>query len=121
MLRKGFFELPITVFTPGSHQLRVKDPITGTFEELRFEVTSLSAERSRAVRDEKLQSDLAQTTGGRSYDLTTVHRLPGDLRLTPIVERGTRNLALWTTPLWFGLVVGLMLGEWLIRKAIRLV
>ena len=120
MLRKGFFELPIAVFSPGSHQLRVKDPITGRFEELRFEVTSLSAERSRAVRDEKMQADLAQATDGRSYDLITVHQLPDDLRLRPITERSTRNMALWTTPLWFGLVVTLMLGEWLTRKIIRL-
>jgi hypothetical protein len=120
MLRKGMFEARIPVDAAGNYSLRVKDPITGKFDEQRFEVTAVSAERRRGVRDEKLQTELSQATGGRSYDLTTVHRLPLDLELKPTTERLTRNLPLWTTPLWFGTVVLLMLGEWLARKVIRL-
>ena len=52
--------------------------------------------------------------------MTNVHKLPDELKVKPIVQRQTRNLALWTTPLWFGLIVALMLGEWLVRKIIRL-
>ena len=65
--------------------------------------------------------DLAQQSGGRAYDLTTVHNLPDDLRLDAMSERLIRNYALWTTPLWFGAVVVLMLGEWASRKMIRLI
>jgi hypothetical protein len=72
------------------------------------------------VRDEKLQNDLARQTGGRAYDLTNVSRLPDDLKLEPVVERLTRNKSLWSTPLWFTVVVMLMLGEWLSRKMIKL-
>ena len=120
MLRKGVFEARIPVFAVGNYSLRVKDPITGKLEEQRFDVTPLSAERRHGVRDDKLQNELAQQTGGRAYDLTTVHRLLDDLRLDAVTERTTRNFALWTTPLWFGAVVALMLGEWLVRKLIRL-
>ncbi|HEX5106497.1 MAG TPA: hypothetical protein VFV87_21910, partial [Pirellulaceae bacterium] len=120
MLRQGVFEARIPVFAVGSYSLRVKDPITGKFDEQRFEVTPLSAERRRGVRDDKLQTDLAQLTGGKTYDLTTVHRLPDDLQLEAVTERHTRNFALWSTPLWFGVVMVLMLGEWLSRKMIRL-
>jgi hypothetical protein len=120
MLRKGLFEAQIPVFAVGSYSLRVKDPVTGKMDEQRFEVTPLSAERRNAVRDEKLQMELARATGGRSYDLTTVHKLPDELKIEPVVQRQTRNLALWTTPLWFGVIVALMLGEWLVRKMIRL-
>jgi hypothetical protein len=120
MLRSGVFEARIPVFAVGEYSLRVKDPVTGKFDEQRFEVTPLSAERRRGERDEKLQNDLAQETGGRAYDLTTVHNLVNDLKLTPIVERQTRSHALWTTPLWFTVIVLLMLGEWLSRKMIKL-
>jgi hypothetical protein len=120
MLRKGVFEVRIPVYAEGSYSLRVKDPVTGKFDEQRFEVTPLSAERRRGVRDDKMQNDLAQQTSGRAYDLTTVHRLPDDLNVQPVIERHTRNFALWSTPLWFGVVVVLMLGEWLSRKMIRL-
>ena len=64
------------MFAVGAYSLRVKDPVTGKFDEQRFEVTPLSAERRRGVRDEKLQNDLAQQTGGRAYDLTTVTACP---------------------------------------------
>jgi hypothetical protein len=120
LLRKGVFETRIPVFAAGPHRLRVTDPVTGKQEELRFEVTPLSAERRRGVRDEKLQHELAAQTGGRSYDLTSVHRLPDELRLEAAVERLSRSYPLWTTPIWFGAAVALMLGEWLLRKVLRL-
>jgi hypothetical protein len=120
MLRRGVFEARIPVLAVGEYSLRVKDPVTGKFDEQRFEVTPLSTERRRGVRDEKLQTDLARQTGGRAYDLTTVSNLPTDLKLEPVVERQTRNRALWSTPLWFAVVVMLMLGEWMSRKMIKL-
>jgi hypothetical protein len=67
-----------------------------------------------------LQQQLAEATGGRSYDLTTVNRLPRDMNLQPVAERQTRHLSLWTTPAWFLAVVLLMLSEWLLRKLIHL-
>jgi hypothetical protein len=120
LVREGLFETRIPVTTAGSYRVRVIDPVTSNTVEQRFEVTSLSAERQRAVRDEKLQNALAQATGGRSYDLTNVDRLPAELNLKPAEQRLLRNVTLWTTPLWFGLVVTLMLGEWLGRKLLRL-
>lgn len=120
MLRKGVFEIRIPVFTAGEYGLRVKDPVTGKFDEQRFEVLPLSAERRRGVRDEKLQTEIAQQSGGRTYDLTTVGNLVNDIHAQPKREEMTRNHPLWTTPLWFTLVVVLMLGEWLSRKMIKL-
>lgn len=120
MLRKGVFEARIPVLAVGEYVLRVKDPVTNKYSEQRFEVTALSAERRRGVRDEKLQTQLAEKSGGKTYDLTTVHNLVNDLQAEPRIEKLTRNKALWSTPLWFTLVVGLMLGEWLFRKLLKL-
>jgi hypothetical protein len=120
LLRAGQFEATLPLEVAGSYSIRVTDPVTSRNTELRFEVTSVSAERQRAVRDEQLQTALAESTGGRSYDLTNVHRLPSELELKPQEQRSTRHVTLWTTPLWFGLIVFLMLGEWLVRKWIWL-
>ena len=120
LLRKGVFEARFPVYTPGEYTLRVKDPITNKFEERRFEVTSLSAERRRGVRDLQLQTELANRTHGRSYELTNVANLLQDLQVKPRVETVTRNHALWSTPLWFIVLIALMLGEWFSRKMIRL-
>ena len=120
LLRKGLFEARFPVFTPGEYSLKVRDPVTDRFEEKRFEVTTVSAERARAVRDEQLQRELASRTQGRSYDLLSASRLLDDLRAEPQIETVTRNHSLWSTPLWFLTVMTLMLGEWFVRKMVSL-
>ena len=120
MLRGGVFETQIPVYQGGEYSLRVKDPVSGKSQEIRFDVTDLSAERRSAVRNVRLQEDLASETHGRSYDLTTVSRLVDDLDPRPITEKLTRVRPLWSTPLWFIVLAGLLLGEWLLRKLIRL-
>lgn len=120
LLRQGVFEAQIPVYSEGEYNIRVKDPVKNSFSEVRFDVTGLSAERRSGVRNIRLQEELAAETQGRSYDLTTVARLPDDLQLQAITERYTRNPPLWSTPLWFIALVGLMLGEWFSRKMIHL-
>ena len=67
-----------------------------------------------------LQQLIAQETGGRSYDLTTVSQLVDDLHVERVSELQIHNLRLWHTWLWFGAIVALMLTEWLFRKLNRL-
>lgn len=119
-LRSGIFEAQIPVYAVGQYTIRVKDPVTGKSTEVRFEVASVSAERRSGVRNARLQEELAAESNGRSYDLTTVSNLIDDLQLQPRVETSPRNFPLWCTPLWFGLIVVLMLSEWLIRKFVNL-
>jgi len=66
--------------------VRVRDPLTEQDAEVSFRVTSLSVERQRAVRNAALQEALAESTGGKGYDLTTVGRLPDEIRLEPRIE-----------------------------------
>lgn len=120
MLRGGVFETRIPVFAAGEYSLRVKDPVSGKSQELRFDVTDLSAERRSAVRNVRLQEDLAAETHGRAYDLTNVHQLFDDLQVRPLVETDRSVKPLWSTRGWFIILVGLMLGEWAVRKLIRL-
>jgi hypothetical protein len=120
LLRQGVLEMQVPVYSDGPYSIRVKDPIANRFREVRFDVTGLSAERRSAVRNVRLQEELATQTQGRVYDLTTADRLADDLQLQAIRERYTRNHPLWCTPLWFLVLVGLMLGEWFCRKMIHL-
>lgn len=120
LLRPGVCEARFPVFAEGEYTLRVTDPVTGQIAERRFEVTSASAERRRAVRDVRLQADIAEQSGGQAYDLRTVSQLPRDLagQLEPFVERHTRSQPLWSTPAWFLVIVLLMIGEWCARKVL---
>jgi hypothetical protein len=120
-LREGVFEARIPVYTAGEYHVRVKDPVTGNFTEERFRVRERSAERRSAIRNVRLQQQLASTTGGKAYDLANVADLVDDLQLERVSEHDTRIHALWCTPLWFGVAVLLMLGEWFFRKMNNLV
>lgn len=120
MLREGVFEARIPVYTPGKYSIRVKDPITKDFMEYPFEVTGLSAERRNATRDERLQTELALETQGKSYELTTVSALPNEIKTKPQIQTLTNNHSLWATPLWFIAAMVLMIGEWFSRKLLNM-
>jgi len=119
-LRDGIYEARIPVFDAGEYQIRIKDPVAERFAEVRFAVTGLSAERRSATRNVSLQQQLATATGGKAYDLESVESLVDELNLVSQPETRTRVKPLWSTPLWFGVVVLLMLGEWFSRKMMNL-
>ncbi len=121
LLRAGVFEARFPVFAEGTYCIQLKDPVTGEWREpITFTALGRSAERRSAVRNIRIQNDLATSSGGQSYDLTTVARLSRDLRAEPLVQTSIEIRKLWTTWLCFGLVVLLMLGEWLARKMVNL-
>ncbi len=116
MLRSGVFEVRVPVHAAGEYLIRVRDPITGESHDRRFQVTEVSAERRRATREKRLQDELARNSDGRSYTLANADRLLEDIDAEPIPETSSRAHALWSTPLWFILVIGCMLVEWTGRK-----
>ncbi|MCR9118807.1 MAG: hypothetical protein NXI22_17870, partial [bacterium] len=120
LVRDGLFDMKFPVVEPGDYIIEIKDPISGETMQKRFRVADVSAERRSAVRNVSLQENLASSSGGQSYSLANVKSLVDDLAIDPIVETQTRSLALWDTRLWFFLLIGLLLSEWLIRKVIRL-
>jgi len=120
-LRKGTFEVEFPVFAEGEHRVSVKDPITGQWVETTFKVTGLAVERQRAVRDLAVQEQLARAVpGGGIYDLTTVSELADRIRATERRVVQISIVRLWFTWLFFGLIVGPLLIEWLLRKRINL-
>ena len=115
-LSKGVFEIEFPVLISGGYRVRVKDPITGTTKEVTFRVVNLSPERQTAVRNVQLQDQIAADSNGKSYDLETASRIPDEIKFNARPETSPKVLALWSTWFCFGLVVLLMLGEWLTRK-----
>ena len=120
-LREGVFEARLLVGQGGEHTVRVKDPVTGELADVSFQVTSLSLERRSAARNVIMQTQLAQATGeGR---LRSGNRRPAagrDPRPIVFPETSIKVVSLWDTWLVFGLVVGLLVVEWLCRKMIHL-
>ncbi len=119
-LRPGVFSAKLPLRNDGEHRLRVIDPVTGDTAEISFQVSDVSVERRNPVRNVALQQALATETGGRSYDLTTVHQFLDDFQPPRPTERTIEIFPLWNTWLVFLLIVSLLLTEWTIRKAINL-
>ena len=120
-LRRGTFEVEFPVLAEGEHRVRVMDPITKQWVATTFTVAGLAVERHSVVRDVALQEQLArEVPGGETYDLTTVGELPDRICLTQKQIVNTQIVPLWFTWLFFGLIVGLLLCEWLLRKRVNL-
>ncbi|UUO05426.1 hypothetical protein M4951_18845 [Blastopirellula sp. J2-11] len=119
-LRTGRFEIRVPVNRQGQYVVRVKDPVTDKVSEVRFQATGASAELRSAVRNVSLQNDIAQQSGGIAVELQEIDALFDKIELKDVREEVTRNEPLWGTPLWFVLLVGLMLGEWYSRKRANL-
>jgi hypothetical protein len=121
LVHAGRYETRFPVFAEGTYRVQVKDPITGQWRPpISLAVSSRSAERRSAVRNVAVQELLATQTRGRSYDLTTVAQLPGDVESLAKPERVVEVHKLWSTWPCFALVVALMLGEWFGRKLVNL-
>jgi hypothetical protein len=118
--RPGIFESRIPVFEPGEYRATVTDPITSEVSEVNFRVASVSAERRSVVRNYSEQQRIAAETGGRSYELDTIGQLLDDFSPPRLTEQTVEIEPLWSSWLWFGTVIGLMLGEWFVRKRINL-
>lgn len=118
--REGVFEARIPVLQGGEHRVSVHDPITGEHVDVFFQVTNVSVERRSAVRNVGLQREIAAATGGQTYDLGNVGAFLQDFKPPQLSETSVQVLSLWNTWLSFGLVVALMLGEWLVRKLVSL-
>ena len=120
LFREGVFETRLSAVVPGEHRITVTDPVTHEQSQVFFQVANVSVERRSAIRNSALAREISLATSGRSYDLTNVSQLPQDFQPKPKTESSIRVIALWDNWLAFGLVILLMLGEWLARKLMNM-
>jgi len=115
-IRPGVFQTSLRLLAGGEHRLRILDPISGEFSEAIIRVSAISAERQNPVRNVALQRQISEPHGGKMYDLTSALGLPDDLKSDEVTKTTVRSSPLGSTWLCFLLVVGLVIGEWSIRK-----
>ncbi|HEY0980658.1 hypothetical protein [Schlesneria sp.] len=119
-LRPGIFETRLPVTSTGEYRVRVTDPVTGDITEINFDVANQSIERQSPIRNALLQKNLAAETGGKDYDLRDVDRFIEDYHPVRQKEISLEIIPLWTNWFTFGLVLVLLLAEWLVRKLVNL-
>lgn len=81
-----------------------------------FLVSDLNREFYASAQNVDLLKRIAAETGGKYYTLDEAQSLLDDLtyRRTPYSERVTKDL--WDMPINFILIIGLLCGEWFLRK-----
>jgi len=84
-------------------------------------VKDVSAERRTAVRNVALQRSIAAAVpGGKAYELEAAARLAEEIQAPTKLETQVEVRPLWSTWLCFGLIVALLMAEWLFRKIVTL-
>jgi len=118
-LARGTFEALLSDLPPGRYHAWMVTPVSGgETPAVDFVMRAPAGEFERVAMDAVAMRRAAETTKGRYYDLASAERLLRDLppgRQVPIETLPPR--ALWNR--WPVLLVVLMLliGEWLLRKA----
>ena len=119
-VQPGLFATRFVVTAPGEHRVSVIDPITQKPVGWTFTAFSTSVERQSPIRNSALQEAIAMESGGRSCDLKDVQSLLEQIQSTPRTETSVEVVSLVNTWACFLVIVGLLLGEWLLRKRIGL-
>lgn len=94
----------------GGEGERIGEAEAGWVEEPWFE------EFRDLVPDREAMQRLADRSGGSVLEWGAVERWAGDLRQAPVEHRRTVEQPLWHNPWWLMLVVGLLAGEWWLRR-----
>ena len=104
----------------GDYQIEIQgtrgaDVGLGT-DEIHVRVGPSTEEYFDANLRRSLLQRLAEETGGRYYDPSTVDRLPEDIRFTGAGVTLTEERDLWDMPILFLLMVAFVGGEWVFRR-----
>lgn len=115
----GSFQAEWTAEKPGSYVAEVT-AARGNEElgrdVLTFERTDGVAENFHTEQNRELLEKLSSQTGGRYWKAEELERLPSEISYSEagISVRDTKEL--WNMPIVFLLLLGLMAGEWLLRR-----
>ncbi|MBN2505599.1 MAG: hypothetical protein JXQ71_02780 [Verrucomicrobia bacterium] len=94
------------------------DSDTDTF--LDFNVSEPKFELGETAMNEPLLRELAATTGGAFFREEDLHRLPDTIRDKTERVRSPLEVELWSSPLFFLLLLGVVTAEWVLRKLAHL-
>lgn len=109
----GMFRGDFVAVAPGTHQFFVKsDPATV----LEFDVTEPRFESGETAMNEPLLRQMAEASGGAYFREDNLWQLPSAISAKAERVRSTMDGELWSSPLFFVLLLALVTVEWALRK-----
>lgn len=120
----GTFEATLTAKKTGRHSLRVRTAAAeaeGATIETSFDVVLPSVETNQVWLDKPLLKELAETSGGKYFDIDELDQLAAAVPdKTRQIEVREKPDPLWDVRGMMFLLVGLLGVEWLVRKRYKL-
>ena len=113
----GMYRGDFTALAPGVHAFSVKgDPATV----IEFSATEPKFESGETAMNETLLKQMAETSGGRYFREETLHELVDAINAKTERIRSTVDAELWSSPLYFALLLIVASVEWALRKRAQL-
>jgi hypothetical protein len=112
---KGEFVAPAA----GGYQFYVDKPAEPEVK-LDFTVTEPTVEFGDTAMNEPLLRDIATITGGQFFREETLSRLPDVIRMKNERIGWPVEIELWSTRIFFLLLLGVVTAEWILRKTAQL-
>ncbi len=112
-LYRGEFVAPV----PGQYQFFVEQDANNTLD---FTVTEPKFEFGETAMNEPLLRDIAATTGGAFFREEDLFKLPDTIAARTERVKSPLEVELWSSPLYFMLMLLVLSGEWILRKMSQL-
>jgi hypothetical protein len=109
----GLFRGEFIAAGPGAYQFLVEQDLDTVLE---FSVTEPRFEFGDTAMNESMLRELAATTGGAFFREEDLHKLPDTIRLKTERVQSPLEVELWSSPLYFLLLLAVVTAEWVLRK-----
>ena len=109
----GLYRGDFTVQTPGQYQFFVEQDLNTPLE---FNVTEPKFELGETAMNETMLREIAATTGGAFFREEDLFTLPEKISQRAERVKSPLEVELWSSPLYFLLLLGVVSAEWILRK-----
>ena len=109
----GLYRGDFTVQNPGQYQFFVEQDLNTPLE---FNVTEPKFELGETAMNESMLREIAATTGGAFFREEDLYKLPEKISQRAERVRSPLEVELWSSPLYFLLLLGVVTAEWILRK-----
>jgi hypothetical protein len=109
----GLYRGEFIAAAPGAYQLFVEQDLNTGLE---FNVAEPRFEFGDTAMNESLLREIATTTGGTFFREEDLYKLPDTIRLKTERVQSPLEVELWSSPLYFLLLLGVVTVEWVLRK-----
>lgn len=117
--QRGMYKGEFIAPPAGNYKFYVDKPAEPDVK-LNFNVAEPTVEFGDTAMNEQLLKDIAQTTSGQFFREENINQLPDAIRLKTERVGWPVELELWSTKLFFLLLLSVVTAEWILRKSAQL-